>query len=238
MVQNILGKSGSISKWGRMFHDEMDRCSESQGRTKACSRMPERDAKAQGEDSPKQAGSCWFARHCLVATSGASVYPPGVWFADVIMSSFSGVIIMFVLFRFHPYAFIEAAALRSIVLRYTRAPTATRVSSLEIPLFPSIFAPIAVFSLYGEYVVRFSLPDGVFLPCDHGLFFISTNYVKNQSNYEPNFSLWRFCIQQGTPGFGQKSTGTSRFWPPLPIKFHTMYTAASRIAYIINCSNT
>ena len=25
---------------------------------------PERDGKDQGEDSPKQAGSCWFARHC------------------------------------------------------------------------------------------------------------------------------------------------------------------------------
>ena len=30
----------------------------------ACSRMPERDEKDQGEDSPKQAGSCWFARPC------------------------------------------------------------------------------------------------------------------------------------------------------------------------------
>ena len=26
--------------------------------------------------------------------------------------------------------------------------------------------------LYGEYVVNFPPPDGVFLPCDHGLFFI------------------------------------------------------------------
>ena len=38
-------------------------------------------------------------------------------------------------------------------------------------LFPSIFCTIAVFSLYGEYVVRSFLPDGVFLPCDHGLAF-------------------------------------------------------------------
>ena len=49
---------------GRTFHDEMDHCSESQGRTTACSRMHERDGKNQGEDSPKQAGACWFARHC------------------------------------------------------------------------------------------------------------------------------------------------------------------------------
>ena len=30
----------------------------------ACSGMPERDGKDQGEDSPKQADSCWFARPC------------------------------------------------------------------------------------------------------------------------------------------------------------------------------
>ena len=30
----------------------------------ACSDMAERHGKGQGEDSPKQAGSCWFARHC------------------------------------------------------------------------------------------------------------------------------------------------------------------------------
>ena len=33
----------------------------SQGWTTACSCMPERHEKDQGEDSPKQAGSCWFA---------------------------------------------------------------------------------------------------------------------------------------------------------------------------------
>ena len=27
---------------------------------------------------------------------------------------------------------------------------------------------ISAFSLYGEYVVRSFLPNGVFLPCDHG----------------------------------------------------------------------
>ena len=42
---------------------------------------------------------------------------------------------------------------------------------LEVSLFPSIFCTIAVFSLYGEYVVRSFLPNGVFLPCDHGLDF-------------------------------------------------------------------
>ena len=41
--------------------------------------------------------------------------------------------------------------------------------TLEMPLFPSTFCTIAVFSLYGEYAVRSFLPNGVFLPCDHGL---------------------------------------------------------------------
>ena len=48
---------------GGTFHGEMDSCRESQGWTTTCSSMPERDGKNQGEDSPKQADSCWFARH-------------------------------------------------------------------------------------------------------------------------------------------------------------------------------
>ena len=47
---------------GGTFHGEMDRCRENQRWTTACSGMPERDGKNQEEDSPKQAGSCWFAR--------------------------------------------------------------------------------------------------------------------------------------------------------------------------------
>ena len=48
---------------GGMFHGVMDRWRESQGWTTACSIIPEHDGKDQGEDIPKQAGSCWFARH-------------------------------------------------------------------------------------------------------------------------------------------------------------------------------
>ena len=55
---------GRMAQNGGTFHDEMDRCRESQGWTTVCSGMPERDGKDQGEDSPKQAGSCWFARPC------------------------------------------------------------------------------------------------------------------------------------------------------------------------------
>ena len=59
------GRGGMAQDGGTrqgMFHGEMERCRESQGWTTACSSMPERDGKDQGEDSPKQAGSCWFAR--------------------------------------------------------------------------------------------------------------------------------------------------------------------------------
>ena len=43
---------------------DVDRCRENQGWTTVCSGMPERDGKNQEEGSPKQSGSCWFARPC------------------------------------------------------------------------------------------------------------------------------------------------------------------------------
>ena len=49
---------------GRTFHGKMGRCIESHGWSTACSRMPERDGKDQGKNSPEQADSCWFARPC------------------------------------------------------------------------------------------------------------------------------------------------------------------------------
>ena len=49
---------------GGTFHGKIDHCRENQCWTPSCSGMPERDGKDQEEDSPKQAGSCWFARPC------------------------------------------------------------------------------------------------------------------------------------------------------------------------------
>ena len=49
---------------GGIVYGELDRCRESQGWTTAYSCAPERDEKNQGVDSPKQAGSCWYARPC------------------------------------------------------------------------------------------------------------------------------------------------------------------------------
>ena len=94
------------------------------------------------------------------------------------MAYFSGVMSVLFCIVFGLYAFVEAAALRSIALRYAGAPIATRVSFcffplvyLEMSLFPSIFCTISAYSLFGEYVVRVFLPNGAFLPCDHGLDF-------------------------------------------------------------------
>ena len=49
---------------GGIFHGKMDCFRKNQGWTTACSGMPERDGKDKGEDNPKQAGPCWFARPC------------------------------------------------------------------------------------------------------------------------------------------------------------------------------
>ena len=91
------------------------------------------------------------------------------------MVSFSGVLSLvlclllfcFVLLRFRLYAFVEAAALPSIVLRHAGTPIATRVY-----FFLSFSEYIFYISLYGEYVIRSFLPDyGVSPPYDHGLDF-------------------------------------------------------------------
>ena len=74
----------------RTLHGKMDRCRESRGWATACSRsMPERNGKDQGKENPKQACSCWFARHSwLTAASGANLLCT-LW-EDVVFS-FSGV---------------------------------------------------------------------------------------------------------------------------------------------------
>ena len=150
---------------GRTFHGKMDRCRKKQGWTTACSGMPERDGKDQGEDSPKQAGSRWFARPCCLATSGANLCPPGVWFADV-MTSFSGV--PFVLFCFvfvfmlslKPRPFVQS----SFDMQAPRHPHVFFFLFFIIwrcRFFRVFFVPFPLSLLYGEYVVRSILLNGV-----------------------------------------------------------------------------
>ena len=59
--------------------------------------------------------------------------------------------------------------------------------SLEVSLFPITFCSNAVFSLHGEYAVRVFLPDGVFLPSEHGLNFL------HQLIWEINQSIKKRC---------------------------------------------
>ena len=62
-----------------------------------------------------------------------------------------------------------------------------RLTQLGDVAFSEYFCTITVFSSYAEYVVRFPLPDGVFLPCDHGLDFDMSLLCEssiNQSKHE------------------------------------------------------
>ena len=94
---------------------------------------------------------------------------------------YSGVTFDLFCFVFRLYAFVEAAALRSIVLRYAGVPIATRVSFFFFFLFLFCLFGDAAFS---EYLFRFLLFNSMestsyvlsfrmvfFLPCDHALDF-------------------------------------------------------------------
>ena len=48
-----------------------------------------------------------------------------------------------------------------------------------------MFCTISVFSLYGEYVVRSFLPNGVFLACDHGLDFFKALHGGLAGRFKP-----------------------------------------------------
>ena len=87
----------------------------------------------------------------------------GVWF-DMSYEVFLWCYFYFVLLRFRLYDFVEAAALRSIVLRYASAPIGARVYFFLLFVYLECrfsrvyfsFCIISVFSLYGEYAVRVS----------------------------------------------------------------------------------
>ena len=118
-----------------------------------------------------------------------NLYPQGVWFACV-MPSFSGV--TFALFRFCIYTFIEAAGgpsfNRSSICRRPDSHTSFfffPFASLKMSLFPSICVSL-LFIFVWRVRRTFFLPNGVFLPCDHGLDFLHRltsefNGKKNQS---------------------------------------------------------
>ena len=113
-----------------------------------------------------------------VATCGANLYPLGGC-----RLVFLGCYVCFNLFHFRfflfslkkPRPFVQSF----FVLQYACAPTATCSYQCLRPFlfffgdvaFSEYFCTITVFYLYGEYAVRFFLPDGGYLPYDHGLDF-------------------------------------------------------------------
>ena len=83
--------------------------------------MPDYNSKEQGEDSPEQACSLISHKWRKLLSSRRFLFS----FVDAVLS-FSGVTFVFVLFRFRLFVFLEAAALRSILVQYAIAPTVTR----------------------------------------------------------------------------------------------------------------
>ena len=77
------------------------------------------------------------ARTCILRAFGLQM----PWCLTLVLRLFC-----FVLLRFRLYAFIEAAALRSIALRYTGAPIATRVSFFLF--FSFVYLEMSLFSEY------------------------------------------------------------------------------------------
>ena len=131
------------------------------------------------------------------------MYPPG---GCCVVFLWRYVIIFF--FRFRILAFTEAAALFSIVLRslifkhldsHTQFPNNYLRSSLVFlssffsffadVTFSKYFCTVTVFSLSGEYVVRFRLLDGVFVRLDPGLG--GHQLMRKLSEIQKIHSAWR-----------------------------------------------
>ena len=152
-----------------------------------------------------QAGSCWFARYSSLATNCANLYPPGGCrdCLSLVLPLFC-----FVLFCFRLFAFTKAAALRSIVLRYSicmRPDSHTQLPNNSLRDFSFLFVPFLwffgdvtfseyfvpfPFSLlfYGEYVVCFPLPGGVFYVATTGWIF-DISLCENSINQSINKSI-------------------------------------------------
>ena len=114
--------------------------------------------------------------------------------------------------------------------------------------FRVFFRTIAVFSLYREYVVRFFLPDGVLLLCDHGLDFfremVKIGYtrwlcrhyrVQYPSSSKTETAPGRHLIGQRRPLSyrGHIFTACARFWI-----FNSRRIPDSHAPYPITATNT
>ena len=130
-----------------------------------------RGTRLNASSSMKRFCFCGYAHLINVLT----ISPP-VWRILWCCVCFFGFIFVF-LFSLKPRPFVQMF----FVLRYAcyRPDSHTTCFFLfsfflflwRCRLFRVFFVPVPFFSLYGEYVLRFALTDGIFLPCDHGLDF-------------------------------------------------------------------
>ena len=84
--------------------------------------------KDQGEDIIAQSKRAMLVRSPLLTSNKWRELVPSGRLVCRCHDVFLCYSVVFVLLRFRLYAFVETAALRSIVLRYAGAPIATRVS--------------------------------------------------------------------------------------------------------------
>ena len=131
--------------------------------------MSEHEGLNEGDDSPKQAYSCRFARHSWWGQV-ARDYILRVLFADAILPS-SGATFSF--FRFRIFALIGSAVLRSIVLRCA----CNRIANSHTQIVINCMCPLSIrrcrlfrvvlytvtVSFCIESALHVFLPDGVVL---------------------------------------------------------------------------
>ena len=106
-----------------------------------------------------------------------------------------------VLLRLRLYAFVEAAALRPIVLRYAGVPMATRVSLfffspfvyLEMSLFPSTSFPLSLCMESTLYVLSFRMVV-FYLATTGWIFYISL--CENSTNQSINHNTNCGCEKE------------------------------------------
>ena len=161
----------------------MDRGRKSQGCTTACSCLSERDGKAQREGSPKQACSCWFARHCclvIVARSpfrGGGALPPPYC---IYLTSF------FVSF------IVELDAPLHFCLFFSRHAFQQLSNCVPIPCF--FFASFSIL-FFRVYLIWIGLLLLLFFPCFRmGFHYVTTGWISDVDLRENSVRVALFTL--------------------------------------------
>ena len=174
---------------GGTFHGEMDRCRAIQGCTTACSSMPERDGKDQGEENPKQAGSHAIVNYPQVARTcilrAFSLQMPCR--LSPVLHIFLFCFVFVFLLSLKPWSFVQSF----FVLRYACVPTATR----------GCLTAVCVFFVFVAYFFCF-FGDVAFSECSISVPLPFSSCMESTWNVSPFGMLffylvttgWIFCI--------------------------------------------